>query len=30
MKKRNLLNKYVSMIYRASQGYLDDALRSMS
>lgn len=27
MKKRNLLNKYVSMIYRASQGYLDDALR---
>ncbi|PIH04961.1 MarR family winged helix-turn-helix transcriptional regulator [Clostridium combesii] len=27
MKKRSLLNKYVSMIYRASQGYLDDALR---
>ncbi|KEJ00060.1 MarR family transcriptional regulator [Clostridium botulinum A2B7 92] len=27
MKKRNLLNKYVAMIYRASQGYLDEALK---
>lgn len=27
MKKRNLLNKYVSMIYRASQGHLDEALK---
>lgn len=27
MKKRNLLNKYISMIYRASQGYVDKALK---
>lgn len=27
MKKRRLLNKYVSMIYRASQGHLDEALK---
>lgn len=27
MKKRNLLNKYIAMIDRASQGYLDEALK---
>ncbi|MGO5067041.1 MarR family transcriptional regulator [Clostridium sporogenes] len=27
MKKTNLLNKYVAMIYRASQGYLDETLK---
>ncbi len=30
MEKRNLLNKYIAMIDRASQGYLDEALKSMS
>ncbi|ENK0838547.1 MarR family winged helix-turn-helix transcriptional regulator [Clostridium sporogenes] len=27
MKKRNLLNKYIAMIDRASQGYLDEVLK---
>ncbi len=27
MKKRNLLNKYIAMIDRSSQGYLDEALK---
>ncbi|MCR1934544.1 MarR family winged helix-turn-helix transcriptional regulator [Clostridium tepidum] len=27
MEKRNFLNKYIAMIYRASQGYLDEALK---
>ncbi|APH20631.1 MarR family winged helix-turn-helix transcriptional regulator [Clostridium botulinum] len=27
MKKRNLLNKYIAMIDRASQSYLDEALK---
>lgn len=27
MKKRNLLTKYVAMVYRASQGYLDEVLK---